>query len=94
MQFTAKLHPSNLRDVNTGAPKVLLTSVQANNEDYRDHCWVEITPPLAKAMRTMRRQKSFIIQFEAEEKTYPCRHGVEIKRTLAGIKTIKVLGRA
>ena len=91
--FTAQLHPSNRRDVHTGAPKVLLTGVQTDSEDYRDHCWVEISPALQKAMRSMRPQKSFIIQFEATEKQYS-RPGAEIKRTLASIKQVKVLGRA
>ena len=92
--FTAKLHPSNRRDVNTGAPKVLLTGVQTEDTEYRDHCWVEITPALARAMKTMRPQKAFLIEFDATEKSYPCRHQVETKRTLASITRIKVLGRA
>lgn len=92
--FTAKLHPSNRRDVHTGAPKVLLTGVQSDSTEYRDHCWVEITLALAKAMKTMRPQKAFIIEFDASEKEYNCRHQVSIKRTLASITRVKVLGRA
>ena len=92
--FTAKLHPSNFRDVGTGCKKVLMTKIFDNSgELFRDHAHVEISPALAKSMRTMRPNKSFVIQFEADIKPYMYR-GEVFKRTLSNVTKIKVLGRA
>lgn len=92
--YTAKLHPSNFRDVATGCKKVLMTQIfEATGELFRDHAHVEISPALAKSMRTMRPNKSFVVQFEADVKEYNYR-GEVFKRTLTNVTRIKVLGRA
>ena len=92
--YTAKLHPSNFRDVGTGCKKVLMTQIfDDNGELFRDHAHIELSPSLIKAMRTMRPNKSFIVQFDADIKEYLYR-GEVFKRTLANVAKIKVLGRA
>ena len=78
---------------------VLLRGIQTADEDYRDHCWVELNAHLIKTLSTHRYFKlksgngSALISFEADEKIYNSR-GIEFKRTLENIRNIKVIGRA
>lgn len=78
---------------------VLLRGIQTADEDYRDHCWVELNSHLIKALSTHKYFKlksgngSAIISFEADETSYNYR-GEELKKTLTKIRNIKVIGRA
>lgn len=84
----------NFRDVATGVPKCLLRSIQTEEEEYRDHAWVELNPALKKFFaQKLPKNGKRVIQFEADEKVYTYR-GEVIKKTLENIKNIKVLGRA
>lgn len=94
MTLTAKIS-RNFRDTETGAPKVLLRSIQTEDEEYRDHAWVEMTKELKTLLQTKRAMsnRSYIIQFEADEKVYKYRDQ-EYKKTLQNVHNIKILGRA
>lgn len=91
MKFTAVIHTKNHRDIATGVPKVLMTGIQTDTEDYRDHSYVEINAPLRKFINETTGNKSFVVSFEADEKTYEYR-GEIIKKTLTNVKSIKRLG--
>jgi hypothetical protein len=94
MQYTAKLHASNFRDVGTGDPKVLMTQIfDSTGELFRDHAHVSLSPSLKRAISKLKPNKSFIIQFEAVIKPYMYR-GEVFKRTLAHVEHIKILGKA
>lgn len=98
MQFTAKINRQS-RHLSSGQSMVLLRGIQTADEDYRDHCWVELNSHLIKTLSTHKHFKaksgngSAIIQFEAEEIEYNYR-GIEAKKTLTKIRNIKVIGRA
>lgn len=94
MHFTAKIS-RNFRDVATGVPKCLLRNIIIDeNEEYRDHAWVEVNTVLAKFFKDkLPKNGKRIISFEADEKHYTYR-GEIIKRTLENVRNIKVLGRA
>lgn len=95
MRLTAQIS-RNFRDVATGVPKCLLRSIinEENDEEFRDHAWVEVTPALKKFFeQKLPKNGKRVISFEADEKVYEYR-GQEFKRTLENVKHIKVLGRA
>ena len=91
LRITAKIS-RNFRDVQSGAPKVLLRGLQTPTEDFRDHAWVEHCPSLKRITDTLKDNSSLLISFTAEAKDYNYRG--ESKRTLTNIKNIRVLGRA
>ena len=94
MKFTAKIS-RNFRDVATGCPKVLLRDVfDESGETFRDHCHVEISPALARTLKTMRSNKSFIIELDAEPLSYNYQNSGVFKQTLTAVSRVKVLGRA
>lgn len=100
MTFTAKIS-RNRRQISPTQSMVLLRSVQSSNEeDFRDHCWVEESASIHRLLSSnplFRRNSgngSAIIQFEAEEKKYYYHTGELYKKTLSNIKNIRVLGRA
>ena len=80
----------NLRDVNTGAPKVLLRDIQCEGTSYRDHAWVELTPELDKTIASIRGNKSAMITFLAREKDYMYR-GEVFKKTLKRVRDVSVI---
>lgn len=95
MKLTAQIS-RNFRDVGTGVPKCLLRDIinEENDEEFRDHAWVELTPALKKFFeQKLQNNGKKVISFEADEKVYQYR-GQEFKRTLENVKNIKVLGRA
>ena len=85
----------NFRDVATGAPKVLLRNVlQEDEEDFRDHAWVELSAELKEFFKQeLPKNGKRVISFRAKEKVYKYR-GELVKRTLSNVKNITVLGRA
>lgn len=89
LQYSAIIHPLNLRDVNTTVPKVLLTNVMQGEDLFRDHCYVNIEGSIAKHIKTLRTKT--IITFDASLKTYGINQD---KQTLTKITSIKNLGRA
>jgi len=98
MKFTAKIS-RNLRDTNTGAPKVLLRGIMTEEDEFRDHAWVELNRELDKVLKHNKEFKrkqgngSAIIEFEADVKNYEYRGSV-YKQTLNNIKTVRILGKA
>ena len=98
MKFTAKIS-RNLRDTNTGAPKVLLRGIMSDNDEFRDHAWVELNQELDKLLKHSKEFKrkqgngSAIIEFEADIKSYEYR-GSTYKQTLTNISTPRILGKA
>ena len=98
MKFTAKIS-RNLKDIETGAPKVLLRGIMTEEDEFRDHAWVELNRELDKLLKhrkEFQRNKgngSAIIEFEADIKNYMYRETI-YKQTLKNIKTIRVLGKA
>lgn len=82
----------NLRDVATGAPKVLLRDIQCEGVPYRDHAWVEITNELEQLVSSIRGNKSVTITFSAKEKVYMYR-GEVFKKTLKRVKDISIVRR-
>lgn len=94
MKYTAKIS-RNFRDIATGCPKVLLRDIfDEQGELFRDHCHVEISPALAKALKCMRSNKSFIIELTADTKEYDYQNSGILKRTLTQVSRVKVLGKA
>lgn len=79
----------NKRDVQTLSPKVVLRGVinQDTNEQFRDHCWVSITPTVNAAIPTSNREE-YVIEFEAEEKEY-----YKGQKALVNIKNIAIVGQ-
>lgn len=92
MRLTAKIS-RNFRDVATGAPKVLLRAICTEEDEFRDHAWVELTPKLCKVVDSIKGNRSLVVELEADESSYEYRAGV-VKRTLTNINKIKVVGRA
>jgi len=68
MEVKAYLTP-NLRYINPTTTLVLLTHVKALDLD-RDHCWVELTPNLQKALRGIYRNNKRRCKFTAKLKKY------------------------
>jgi hypothetical protein len=99
MKFTAKIS-RNRRQISPSQSMILLRDIQSDEEDFRDHCWIEESKSLVKLLSTnplFRRNSgngSAIIQFEAEERLYYYNTGEVFKKTLSNVKNIRVLGRA
>lgn len=84
--YTAKLS-RNLRDVETGAPKALLTQLELDGKPFRDgHCHVALTE-----VESIRPREGFyaLIKFEAEQVPY-IKRGTEEGTTLANIAITSV----
>ena len=92
-RYTAQIS-RNFRDIATGAPKALLRNViQEDDEEFRDHIWVELSAELREFFkRELPKNGKRIISFRAKEKVYKYR-GELVKRTLKNVKNITVLGR-
>lgn len=81
----------NLRDTNTGSPKVLLRNLQTTEGLYRDHAWVELNAQLHQLLRAKRfnNNRSHVVYLEADEKIYNYQ-GSTLKRTLQNIQLSKL----
>lgn len=86
----------NYRDTNTASPKVLLRGIMDDdNEIYRDHCHVNITSHLDKVLSKSsksRRQRSYLIKFKANTKTYNYRMSGNVKYTLENVCDVEIIG--
>ena len=94
MRYTAKIS-RNLRYLSPGQPTVLLRGIQSETEDFRDHAWVALNNALDTALKSNKyfgKNKSAIIEFEAEPKQYKYRDSVKI--TLDNISNVRIIGRA
>lgn len=85
--YTATIY-RQMRDTLTTTPKVLLQDVRYAGKEFRDHCWVVITPEIEKFI-PYRQGQTLRISFEAKPKKYQT-YGPE-KVTLQSIKDIKIL---
>ena len=88
-RFIAKLN-RNFRNVNRIDTKVLLTGVhnEDTDEEFRDHCWVDLSRSLEKLLPRTNR-KSAVITFEADIEPYAYDAS---KQKLVKIKRIRVAG--
>lgn len=85
--YTAKIS-RNFRDINLTTPKVLLRNiVDDEEEEFRDHAWVNISKKLEEVIP--RGNKTVVIQFVATPKLYGA---YQEKMTLTSIAKIKILG--
>ncbi len=75
----------NTRDPEANA-KMLLTQIEPNDQLDRDHCWVLITPNIAK-VAPKPHQKGRKVEFEAEL-THYIKHN-EKQTTLTNIQNIR-----
>ena len=87
--YTAIL-TTNLRDVYTASPKVLIREIEPNETIDRDHCWVTITPELDRLIPKDNR-KIVTIQFNAKLYNYKNHLTKEIKQAFKKIKNITVI---
>lgn len=81
---------------NGGTKQVLLRGVMTDTEEFRDHCWVNESKSLMKALDTKHanNNKTYIVEFKAKEKSYNYQNTGVMKKTLDHICDIKILGRA
>ena len=77
---------------------VLLKSIVSNDEEFRDHAYIEVTDALDKLLNTHKLTKGnnrpVIVEFDAKVKQYPDFKNGGFKETLTSIKNIRILGRA
>ena len=92
-KFIGTLCPNNLRDVNTLYPKVLMLNIiDEEGNLFRDHCYVKVTAPLQRALKSIRKGSKFAVELQAETTSYIKRG--EIPSESLAVRGIKVLGRA
>ncbi len=87
-KFLAKIG-LNKREVQTLSPKVVMRGIinQDTNQQFRDHCWVTITPAINAVIPSTNREE-YIIEFDAEEKEY-----YKGQKALVEIKNIAIVGQ-